>query len=86
MLSLFPAVRAPLAQGDWRGVIALAVLWMAFPLSMFPLAEQHVSSATTGMLNGAMPLFAVMCASVIARRQPTREVYAGLASASAERC
>jgi drug/metabolite transporter (DMT)-like permease len=78
VLSCFPAVRAPLARGDWRGVIALAVLWMAFPLSMFPLAEQHVSSATTGMLNGAMPLFAVICASVIARRQPSREVYAGL--------
>jgi drug/metabolite transporter (DMT)-like permease len=79
VLSCFPAVRAPLARGDGRGVIALSVLWMAFPLSMFPIAEQHVSSATTGMLNGAMPLFAVVCASVIARRLPAREVYAGLA-------
>ena len=79
VLSCFPAVRAPLTRGDWRGVVALGVLWMAFPLSMFPIAEQHVSSATTGMLNGAMPLFAVICASVIARRLPAREVYAGLA-------
>ena len=33
------------------------MLWFAFPLSMFPFAEQHVSSALTGMLNGATPLF-----------------------------
>src|SRR5262245_42619970 len=76
VLTSVRGARTPLSRGDWRGVFALAVLWMAFPLSMFPIAEQHVSSATTGMLNGAMPLFAVICASLIARRQPSPEVYA----------
>src|SRR5262245_50200440 len=47
VLTAFPGARTPLTRGDWRGVLALSVLWMAFPLSMFPIAEQHVSSATT---------------------------------------
>jgi drug/metabolite transporter (DMT)-like permease len=46
---------------------------------MFPFAEQHVSSALTGMLNGAVPLFAAIVASVLARRAPTPTVAAGLA-------
>jgi len=46
---------------------------------MFPLAEQHVSSALAGMLNGATPLFAALVASALARRAPSRRVAAGLA-------
>ena len=52
-LSLVPAARRPLAPGDGWATALLGVLWLAFPLSMFPFAEQHVSSALTGMLNGA---------------------------------
>ena len=65
-LSLFPSARRPVARADWAGTAALGVLWLAFPLSMFPFAEQHVSTALTGMLNGAMPLFAAVVASVCA--------------------
>jgi len=54
-------------------------LWMAFPLSMFPFAEQRISSALTGMLNGANPLFVVIVASFLARRRPSRQVLTGLA-------
>jgi drug/metabolite transporter (DMT)-like permease len=45
---------------------------------MFPFAEQHVSSALTGMLNGATPLFATMVASLLHRQAPSRGVAAGL--------
>jgi len=55
------------------------VLWMAFPLSMFPYAEQHVSSALTGMLNGAVPLFTAIVAAGIARRLPSRGIAMGIA-------
>ena len=52
---------------------------MAFPLSMFPYAERHVSSALTGMLNGAVPLFIAIVAAGIARQWPTRSISLGLA-------
>lgn len=77
-LSLFPSARRPVARADWAGTAALGVLWLAFPLSMFPFAEQHVSSALTGMLNGATPLFVAAVASLIAHRLPERGVMAGL--------
>jgi drug/metabolite transporter (DMT)-like permease len=78
-LSLIPAARRPIARADWKGTAWLGVLWMAFPLSMFPHAELHVSSAMTGMLNGATPLFATAVAALLARRLPSRAVVVGLA-------
>ena len=57
-----PAARRPLAPGDGWPTAALGVIWLAFPLSLFPFAEQHVSSALTGMLNGATPIFTAIVA------------------------
>ena len=78
-LSLLPSARRPIVRGDRLKTALLGILWLAFPLSMFPFAEQHVSSALAGMLNGATPLFAALVASVLARRSPSRRVAAGLA-------
>jgi drug/metabolite transporter (DMT)-like permease len=78
-LSMIPAARRPLARSEWPKTAALGVVWLAFPLSMFPFAEQHVSSALTGMLNGATPLFTAAVASIVARRMPSRTVLTGLA-------
>jgi drug/metabolite transporter (DMT)-like permease len=77
-LSLFPSARRPVARADWAGTAALGVLWFAFPLSMFPFAEQHVSSALTGMLNGATPLFVAAVAGFLAGHLPGRGTLAGL--------
>jgi drug/metabolite transporter (DMT)-like permease len=77
-LSMIPAARRPVARTDRGGVALLGVLWLAFPLSMFPFAEQRVSSALTGMLNGATPLFAAAVASVLARQLPSRAISVGL--------
>ncbi len=78
-LAVFPAARRPVARSAWPGVALLAVLWIAFPLSLFPFAEQRVSSALTGMLNGANPLFTAIVAAALARRAHSRGVVAGLA-------
>jgi drug/metabolite transporter (DMT)-like permease len=78
-LSLFPGVRRPVARGDWKGIAALGVLWFAFPMTLFPHAQQHVSSALAGMLNGVAPMLAVVAASISSRRWPLRGVVIGLA-------
>jgi drug/metabolite transporter (DMT)-like permease len=78
-LALFSGSRRAIRREDWLGTAAVGVLWMAFPLSMFPYAERHVSSALTGMLNGAVPLFIAIVAAGIARQWPSRSISLGLA-------
>ncbi|HWZ97480.1 MAG TPA: DMT family transporter [Candidatus Dormibacteraeota bacterium] len=78
-LSLFPSARKPVLRSDWLKIVALGAFWMAFPLSMFPFAERYVSSALTGMLNGANPLFTATVAALIAWKLPSRRVIAGIA-------
>jgi drug/metabolite transporter (DMT)-like permease len=82
-LSFVPGARRPVLPSDRAGIAWLGVLWLAFPMSMFPHAEQHVSSALTGMLNGAVPLIATGIAAVASRRLPSRAVLFGLALGSA---
>ncbi|HSJ71398.1 MAG TPA: DMT family transporter [Acidimicrobiia bacterium] len=44
--------------GDRRKIVLLSVLWVGIPFTLYPLAEQHLNSAVTGLLTGATPLFA----------------------------
>src|SRR5262245_13007383 len=78
-LACFKASWKRIERRDWINVAALGIVWMAFPLSMFPFAEQRISSALAGMLNGAVPLSAAIVASVIARQLPSRHTARGLA-------
>jgi drug/metabolite transporter (DMT)-like permease len=78
-LALVPASRRPVPRADWGAIALLGVIWLAFPLSMFPFAEQRVTSALTGMLNGATALFTAAVAAFLARQLPSRGVGAGLA-------
>lgn len=77
-LSLAPQARRAVPREAWPKIATLAIVWIAFPLSMFPFAEQHVSSALAGMLNGSVPLFAALVAGLLARKAPPRMVAAGL--------
>ncbi|HYR27274.1 MAG TPA: DMT family transporter [Thermoanaerobaculia bacterium] len=77
-LALFPATWRGIAWRDWGAAALLGIVWFAFPLSMFPHAEERVSSALTGMLNGAVPLFTAIVASALSRRLPSRGVMTGL--------
>ncbi|MES3034701.1 MAG: DMT family transporter [Gemmatimonadota bacterium] len=79
VLVLFPASRRSVAREAWLRIAVLSAVWLAIPLTLFPFAEQRVSSALAGMLNGAMPLFAAGVAAIIARRVPSRGIAAGLA-------
>jgi len=77
-LSFLPASRAPVPRDAWPRIALLGVLWLAVPLTLFPYAEQHVSSSVTGMLNGGMPVFALLVASTIHRRLPSRGQVSGI--------
>ena len=78
-LALFPAAWRPIPRRDWPAVALLGLVWFAFPMSMFPHAEERVSSALTGMLNGAVPLFTAIVTSALSRTLPSRGVSIGLA-------
>ena len=69
-LWLVPASRRPIDRADWPRIIVLALLWMAIPLLLFPVAQQWVASGIAGMLNGAMPLFTGLIAAALLRRGP----------------
>jgi drug/metabolite transporter (DMT)-like permease len=78
-LSVVPAARRPIARDDRWKTAALGILWLAFPLSMFPFAEQHVSSALAGMLSAATPILTAIVACTLSRSIPPRRTVAGLA-------
>lgn len=79
-LALVPATRrARVERTDWPRVALLGLIWMAIPLSLFPFAEQSVSSSVTGMLNGATPIFVTTVAAVMVRRMPRTRQLVGLA-------
>jgi len=78
-LALFPGAWRSVPRREWLGIVVLGALWLGLPLTLFPHAEQHVSSAITGMLNSTVPLFAAMVATIVARRLPPLGVLTGLA-------
>ena len=70
VLLLFPRARAPIDPADRARVLVLSVLWVAVPFTLFPIAQQYINSAVAGMLNGAMPVFAAVFASIMLRFLP----------------
>jgi drug/metabolite transporter (DMT)-like permease len=53
ILWLVPRARRPLGRGDWPRLVALSVVWVGIPFTLFPVAQQWINSAVAGMLNGA---------------------------------
>ena len=79
-LTLVPrARRTKIDPVDRSRIVVLGFVWLAVPMMLFPIAEQWVSSAVAGMLNGAVPLVAALIAAVLLRRAPGRNQLAGLA-------
>jgi drug/metabolite transporter (DMT)-like permease len=74
-----PASRSPVPREDRPRLVAVSVLWVAIPFTLFPLAEQHITSALTGLLNGTLPIFIASIAAVMLRRLPDRSHLLGLA-------
>ena len=61
-LLFVPAARQPVPRAAMPRIALLGVTWMAFPLTMFPIAQQWIDSSVAGMLNSGMPLMTVLIA------------------------
>jgi drug/metabolite transporter (DMT)-like permease len=71
--------RTPVAREDWPRIVLLALVWTAIPLLLFPIAQDlGVSSSAAGMINGAVPLFAAVFATILLRRPPGAVQIVGL--------
>jgi drug/metabolite transporter (DMT)-like permease len=78
-LLCLPSARRPIDRADWPRVALLGVTWIAFPFTLFPIAQTRVSSSLAGMLIGALPIFTAVIAATIARQLPPLPQMAGFA-------
>lgn len=70
-LSLLRSARVRFDKPDNMRVLALSLVWVFVPFTLFPLAQQYINSAVTGMLNGAVPMFTAVIGGLFFAR-PTR--------------
>lgn len=78
-LATIPRSRRSVDRRDLPRCAVLGVVWMGAPLLLFPVAQQWVDSAVAGMINGAVPLFSALVATVLLRRLPGPRQLVGLA-------
>lgn len=58
--------------------VVLSIIWVALPFTFFPLAEQHINSSITGLLNGATPIFAAVIGALAFGRRASGAVLVGI--------
>lgn len=78
-LVFLPAARTRIEREHWPRLIAISVLWVGIPFTLFPLAEEHINSAVTGLLNGATPFFTGLFGALFFGRTPRGPQRAGIA-------
>ena len=57
---MVPSARRPVERSDYPKFLLLGFLWMAIPLSLFPLAQTWIDSSIAGMMNSAMPVMTLV--------------------------
>ena len=70
-LLLIPSARKRIAKEHWPRLLTLGFVWMAFPFLLYPLAEETVSSAITGMMNGGLPVVVTVVTAIWVRSVPS---------------
>lgn len=78
-LIVLPAGRTRIAKEDRGTLVLLSLVWVGIPFTLFPLAEEHINSAVTGLLNGATPLFTGLVAALFFNRTPRGPQRLGIA-------
>ena len=77
-LTVVPAAREPVDRADYPRVVLLGFVWVVVPFVLFPIAQQHIDSALTGMLNASVPIFSTVIAVVLLRSLPRFHQAAGI--------
>jgi drug/metabolite transporter (DMT)-like permease len=77
-LAVVPRARRSVERHHLPRIALLGILWMGVPLILFPLAQRSVDSSVAGMINGALPLFSALVASLLLQRLPGPWQSAGL--------
>ena len=72
-LLFLPGARQKIARRDWPLVWFLALVWMAAPFLLYPVAEQTVSTSITGMMNGSLPVIVAVVTAMWTRSLPSRQ-------------
>ena len=80
MLVISAVTRTPLPRRRyWLPLFVAAFLMTSFGWGMFAFAEQHVSSALAGIINGATPLMTLVAIMIaFPEEKPTRQRVVGL--------
>ena len=76
------AIKSPggtIEPEDRGRIVLLSFLWVAIPFTLFPLAQEHINSAVTGLLNGATPVFAGVVSAILVKVAPKGVQLAGIA-------
>ena len=78
-LAVLPRQRIAVDPADRPRIVVLSIVWVAVPFTLFPIAEQHISSALAGLLNGGTPIFAAIFAVVLFRQRTRGAQLLGIA-------
>ena len=78
-IALVPKARqSKIPRSDFRKVGTLGLIWIAVPMTLFPIAQQWIDSAVAGMLNGATPIFTAAIAAILLKHLPRAVQISGL--------
>lgn len=67
-----------IAPEDRGRLVLLSLLWVGIPFTLFPLAQEHINSAITGLLNGATPVFVGVVSAILLKVVPKGVQLAGI--------
>lgn len=64
---------------DRSKIVLLGIVWVALPFTLFPIAQQWINSAVTGLLNGSTPVLVTLVSVFLVRVRPSPRQLVGLA-------
>ena len=68
-----------LPRWSWKYVFVASMLWASIPWTLFSFAQQYVTSAFAGIINGTTPLMTLVAIMIAFREEkPTRQRIVGL--------